>query len=64
MTAWTLAYELGESAVGDRRIIETFPALLQAPVANHGLVYLSNLFKNCVGYAMLRCLGSIEDKKA
>jgi hypothetical protein len=48
------AYELGDSAVDDRRIIETFSALLQAPVANHGVVYLSNLFKSCIGYAMLR----------
>ena len=47
------AYELGDSA-GDRRIVETFPALLQAPVADHGVVYRSNLFKNCIWYAMLR----------
>jgi hypothetical protein len=32
----------------------TLPALLQASVTNYRVVYLSNLFKICVGYAMLR----------
>jgi hypothetical protein len=59
--AWALAYELGDSAVGCCRIIETLPALLQAPVANHGVVHSSSLFINCIGYTML---SSIEAKKA
>ena len=33
--AWALAYELGDSAVRDRGIVEELSALLQAPVANH-----------------------------
>jgi hypothetical protein len=51
---WALAYELGDSAVRDRGIVEELSALLQAPVADHGVVYRSNLFKNCIWYAMLR----------
>ena len=52
--SWALAYELSDSAVRDRGIIKEFSALLLAPVADHGVVYRSNLFKNCIGYAMLR----------
>ena len=54
LTTWTLAYELGDSAVRDRGIVEGLFALLQTPVANHGVVYRSNLFKNCIGYVMFR----------
>ena len=54
LAAWALAYELGDSAVRDRGIVEELSALLQAPVANHGVVYRSNLFKNCIGYTMFR----------
>ena len=35
---------LGDSAVRDRGIVEELSALLQTPVANHGVVYRSNLF--------------------
>ena len=35
---WALTYELGDSAVRDRGIVEELSALLQAPVANHGIV--------------------------
>ena len=35
---------LGDSAVRDRGIVEELSALLQAPVADHGVVYRSNLF--------------------
>ena len=56
LAAWALAYELGDSG-----IIEELSALLQAPVADHGIVYRSNLFKTASG---MRCFGSIEAKKA
>ena len=42
--AWALAYELGDSAVYNRGIVEELSALQQAPVADHGVVYRSNLF--------------------
>ena len=42
--AWALAYELGDGAVRDRGIVKELSALQQAPVANHGVVYRSNLF--------------------
>jgi hypothetical protein len=35
--------------------------LLQTPVANHGVVYRSNLFKNCIGYTMFRHKSGQED---
>ena len=54
LAACALAYEQGDSAVRDRGIIEELSTLLQAPVADHEIVYRSNLFKNCIGYAMLR----------
>ena len=54
---WALTYELGDSAVRDRGIVEELSALLQAPVANHGIVYRSNV-------SDIRCFGSIEAKKA
>ena len=54
LAAWALAYELGDSAVRDRGIVEELSALLQAPVANHGIVCRSNLLKNCIGYTMFR----------
>ena len=47
-----LAYELGDSAVYDCRIIETPFALLRPLVANHGIVYRINIFKSCFGNAM------------
>ena len=52
LAAWALAYELGDSAVRDRGIVEELSALQQTPVANHGIVYRSSLFKNCIGYTM------------
>jgi hypothetical protein len=54
VVAWALAYELGDSSVRDRGIVEELFALLQTPVANRGVVYRSNLFRNCIGYTMLR----------
>ena len=45
---------LGDSAVRDRGIVEGLFALLQTPVANHGVMYRSNLFKNCIGHVMFR----------
>ena len=36
------------------RIFEELSALLQTPVADHGVVYCSNLFRTCIGYAMFR----------
>jgi hypothetical protein len=51
--SWALAYELGDCAVRDRGIFEEYSALLQTPVADHGVVYCSNLFKNCIGYEEL-----------
>ena len=53
LAACALAYEQGDSAVRDRGIVEELSALLQAPVADHGVMYRSNLFKKCIGYAML-----------
>jgi hypothetical protein len=47
LAAWALAYELGDSADRERGIIEELFALLQAPVANHGIVYR-------IGYMMFR----------
>ena len=52
MATWALANELGDGAVCDRGIIETFSALLETPVANHGVVHRSNLSKDCIGNAM------------
>jgi hypothetical protein len=52
LAAWALAYELGDSAAYE--LSEELSALLQAPVANHGIVYRSNLFKNCIGDTMFR----------
>ena len=43
-----------EKDCGGMVIVMEQEKVLQAPVANHAVVYLSNLFKNCVGYAMLR----------
>jgi hypothetical protein len=54
LAAWASAYELGDSAVCDSRIVEKLSALLQTPVVKHGVVYLSNLFRNCIGYAKIR----------
>jgi hypothetical protein len=42
-----LAALVHDSAVRDRGIVEELSALLQAPVADHGVVYRSNLFENC-----------------
>jgi hypothetical protein len=47
LAAWTLAYELDDSAVCDRGIFEELSAF-------HGIVYRSNLLKNCIGYTMFR----------
>jgi hypothetical protein len=57
LAAWALTYELGDSVVRDRGILKELSALLKTPVANHGVVYRSNLFKTCIGYAMfqLKC---------
>jgi len=54
LAAWALAYKLGDSAVRDRGVVEELSALLQTPVADHGVVHRCNLFKNCIGYAMFR----------
>ena len=45
LAAWALAYELGDSAVQDRGIVDELSALLQTPVANPGF-FCSNLFKS------------------
>ena len=47
MAVWALAYELGDSAVRDRGIVEELSALLQAPVANNGIVVLAQA-RQCV----------------
>ena len=47
LAAWALA-------VRDRGVVEELSALLQTPVADHGVVHRCNLFKNCIGYAMFR----------
>ena len=52
LAAWAFADELGDGAVCDREIIETFFALLQAPVANQGAVHRSNSTEDFVGNAM------------
>ena len=61
LITWALAYELGDSEVRDRGIVEELSALLQAPVADHGIVYRTNSLKTASG---MRCFGSIEAKKA
>ena len=57
LAAWALAYELGDSAVQDRGIVDELSALLQTPVANPGF-FCSNLFKNCIGRI---CYGSAQE---
>ncbi len=42
LAAWALAYELGDSAVRDRGIVVELSGLLQAPVANHGIMCRSS----------------------